>query len=740
MEKKEHNFVGKHYLMKQAFGQEELHEREAVCTREEPPECTTACPLHLDMRRACALVAEGEFSKAAGVLRKTTPFLHLLARCCDAPCQKACTLAKLGDGIAMPALEKACALYGGSGTMNRFMIPKKKKTVAVVGDDVFALACCWELGKRGYEVHWHTRKKALAEVLEDCGLSKEEGKGDLSALEGFRIVRKETENFSKENMETWAKETNVLCSSPGLIKGALPENSFQGRRQEGLVRMLAEAKYTSLMADRYLQGADPGEVPEPETYESRLFVTMDGVEGSKAAVKPETITKESAQAEGARCMQCQCLECVKGCVYLQEYKRNPRGAIREIYNNLSIVMGNHMANKMINSCDECGQCKAACPNGFDYPDVCRIARQTMVETEKMPPSAHEFALLDQEFSNGEAFLARMQPGYDACRYLFFPGCQAAAVSPETVEKAYLDLTRRLSGGVGLVLGCCGAISDWAGRGELFTKAMEQFLEVWEQQGQPRVICACPTCKKILEEHTALMPMGIWEVLQELGVERVTDQMVAIHDACGTREDEKTRRQVRDFARALGCQIQEIPMEGELAPCCGYGGLVKYANPELSMKKAAFAAQRADWRILTYCMACRDQFSRVGADSCHILELAYGIEPAPVPDLSGRRVNRLKLKEKLLREIWKEETAMEEKLELTYAPGVEELLDERMILKSDVEAVLRAYEESRAAVEDQEQGYLVTNSRIGNVTFWVKFSPEGNGYRIHGAYSHRMTVE
>ena len=50
MEKKEHHFVGKHYLMKQAFGQEELHEREAVCTREEPPACTSACPLHLYMR------------------------------------------------------------------------------------------------------------------------------------------------------------------------------------------------------------------------------------------------------------------------------------------------------------------------------------------------------------------------------------------------------------------------------------------------------------------------------------------------------------------------------------------------------------------------------------------------------------------------------------------------------------------------------------------------------------------
>ena len=41
MEHKDRGFVGKHYLMKQAFGQEELHQREAVCTREDPPGCSS---------------------------------------------------------------------------------------------------------------------------------------------------------------------------------------------------------------------------------------------------------------------------------------------------------------------------------------------------------------------------------------------------------------------------------------------------------------------------------------------------------------------------------------------------------------------------------------------------------------------------------------------------------------------------------------------------------------------------
>ena len=175
-------------------------------------------------------------------------------------------------------------------------------------------------------------------------------------------------------------------------------------------------------------------------------------------------------------------------------------------------------------------------------------------------------------------------------------------------------------------------------------------------------------------------------------------------------------------------------------CCGFGGLVKYTNPEVAGKKARFAADRAEGKLLTYCMACRDQFSRAGVDTCHILELAYGVEPQPVPDLSARRANRLKLKQKLLEELWKEGFEMETMLPVVYADGVMEQMEERMILKSDVDAVLKAYEASKEAVFDEEQGWFVTCHRLDNVTFWVKFTREDDQYTVRGAYSHRMTVE
>ena len=68
-----------------------------------------------------------------------------------------------------------------------------------------------------------------------------------------------------------------------------------------------------------------------------------------------------------------------------------------------------------------------------------------------------------------------------------------------------------------------------------------------------------------------------------------------------------------------------------------------------------------------------------------------------------------------------------------------MMDERMILKSDVERVLSDYRENQEAILDEETKELVTRSRLGNVTFWVRFQETEEGYLVRRAYSHRMNI-
>ena len=59
--------------------------------------------------------------------------------------------------------------------------------------------------------------------------------------------------------------------------------------------------------------------------------------------------------------------------------------------------------------------------------------------------------------------------------------------------------------------------------------------------------------------------------------------------------------------------------------------------------------------------------------------------------------------------------------------------------SDVERVLSDYRENQEAIFDEETKELVTRSRLGNVTFWVRFVETEEGYLVRRAYSHRMNI-
>ena len=85
--------------------------------------------------------------------------------------------------------------------------------------------------------------------------------------------------------------------------------------------------------------------------------------------------------------------------------------------------------------------------------------------------------------------------------------------------------------------------------------------------------------------------------------------------------------------------------------------------------------------------------------------------------------------------------MEKKLDypLSFTEEARAMMDERMILVEDVIAVLEDFRQSGEAIRD-EDGLLVARRRVGNATFWVKFSPEDGGYLVHRAWSHRMRVE
>ena len=742
------------------ISKEEMESMVARCVYEEPPFCSAACPLKLDTRAFLKAAADGDFKKALQLYEKATPFPLILSMGCEAPCEAKCRLCERGDGIAVRAVEAAVARYGQASRLGSVFRTKKKKTVAILGSGLFPLFLAGELEKKAYPITVFCEQENLEDFLhcETEFLDEEAFALELKRLKGkdiqFIFGCELDEAFFLRQKESF----DVLCASEAVASKLFPE----AETDSGLMIMEAEklvtgvgsgvmaaafgAKKAALTVDRLAQNLDPRNMRGSEgAVESRLFTDLNEAKAlSRVRMDGSGYTAEEAAQEAKRCIQCHCEECMKSCAYLKHYKKYPGLLSKEIYNNTQIIMGDHQLNKPMNACTLCGQCTAVCPNGFDMAHVCAVARRNMVSTDKMPLAPHEFALMDMLFSNSEAFLSRPQAGFEQCRYVFFPGCQASAIAPETVKAAYLDLCERMEGGVALMLGCCGAICDWAGRYEMQDSTREFLLTELSKLGNPVIIAGCPSCRKELTESVGGEVIGIWDVLEEIGLPegaRGLERPAALHDSCGARGDAHTQEAVRNIARKLGVELIETEYSGDRSPCCGYGGLTAYANPEVADEITQKALERSDAPYVSYCMACRDRFARQGRESRHILELVYGTDAGAPPDISEKRYNRLNLKRELLWELWREETAeMKLDYDLKYTEEARRLMDGRMILTDDVIAVLNDYRETGEAVLDSETGLMIARKRLGNATFWVKFTETGeNAYTVHGAYSHRMNV-
>ena len=760
-----------------------VREWEAQCIQEQPPACTTTCPVHVDVRGMVESVRKGDFAGGFSLLSRTIPFPGILSRICDHPCESACKRGEAGDAIAVRALEQACSDYAYQA-LGPSLLPSRDQRVAIIGAGLSGLTAAVELAIKGYRVVVFEAKARVLErifAFDEKDVPRSVILADLAILEKARVEIRSKAWVSSGLCSELADDFDAVYLGPGpepLDPGAgvnlRPDGRiaidagtfatshpkiFAGGTQRyasapfSPITSLQDGKYAAISIDRFLQGASlTANRDNQGPYASRLYVSLQGV--ARSARMPEQpgagYSREAATNEAERCIPCQCLECVKGCEYLAHYESYPKRYVREIYNNDSIVLGNRPSNRMINTCALCGLCEAVCPEKLNMGEVCLEARKSMVSAGKMPPSAHDFALRDMAFSTSEAFvLTRHEPGHSSSASVFFPGCQLSGSSSSSVEQAYEYLQQHLEGGVGLMLGCCGAPAKWAGEEQQFESVLSAFRRDWDSLGRPRVIAACATCYQMFEEHLPEIPVeSLWKVIDQHGIEPARtvkcSHPLAIHDPCTARHEEDVQAAVRSVLKKLGTDMVELNPPG-LNTCCGYGGLMQFANPEVADKVVNRRIQSSEMDYVTYCAMCRDNFARRGKRVLHILDLMFASDdedPAarPDPGFSARQENRARLKARLLRELWREPVVTEEqKLNLIVSADVMERLEKRMILLDDVRQVIAHAEKTGQKIWNPEGARFIACYRPASVTYWVEYTVQQTGIVVLNAYSHRMEV-
>ncbi|MDR1044187.1 MAG: 4Fe-4S dicluster domain-containing protein [Candidatus Adiutrix sp.] len=755
---------------------ETLQQFEAQCFQEEPPACQTSCPLHLDARALAACLSAGKAAEARKILDRHMPLSGLSAYLCEGPCQAGCRRQELDRGLDLPLLERYCLSRTRAA---RFMaMPPTGRKIALLGAGLSSLALAWELARKGHQVRiFHQGppggrlralpedrlpEKALSEALEGLGKLKAALAETLYSPEKFKEIQADypivflggddpelrPDLIGLRRADIQPDPTTLLLAGGRLL--ARPPLEDGGHRY---IDDLAAARRAAGSIERLLQGVPPDSARAgEEVYATRLQVNLEGVAVKEPAppADPRRPTEAEAAAEAGRCLQCQCLECVKNCVYLRHYQGYPKKTAREAYGLISTAFGIHTANTMVLSCAECGQCREICPNGADLGRIIGLLRQQMVETGHMPVSAHEFALEDMLFSNSIAFF-RHQPGRTRSRWLFFPGCQLPASLPRAAARLYEHLSGHLDGGLGLMAACCGAPARWSGRPRLTEESAAFIGRAWAEAGRPTVITACPSCTLFFQDRLPDMPLkSLWTVLAELPLPEgaVTGPPLALHDPCSARMDQATRKSARDLMAKLGQPFSEPPLGGRLTRCCGYGGLASAANPGLADDFARDRSADTEAPLAAYCVMCRDRLRAVGHPTLHLLDLLFPEKsPAealkrPGPGISDRQENRRAFRLNALKEFWAEEPEEDQAMDVTMHIPEElaELLEKRRILRSDLAGVLKAARAEGPQFVNRETGRHLACLRPRQVTFWVEYSPRADGsFDIHDAYGHRMLV-
>ncbi len=620
----------------------QLREIEARCIQEEQPFCTAACPIHVDVRAFMASLAKGDLRGARRILDRTMPFPEIVGRLCDQPCYSFCKRGEIGDPLATANLERYC-VSNSTTVLKLPKLPSKSGRIAVVGSGLSGMTAALDLARKGRNTTIISQRTGLGgtlrhyeidllppetlvqaeEILKHYGVCLQPDTTLTENIIAALIAEYDAVYFDLDEITDDQLPLNSGLPDP-LTLALAHDGVFAGggiasdTTSFSVIKQVEDGRRAALTIERYLQKVSLTAQRDLEgTRTTRMYTVTTGIPSATQIIPSDSATgysSEEARDEASRCIQCECMECVKQCVYLREYKEYPKTLARKIYNNQAIVQGTRSANKMINSCSLCGQCTVICPNDIPVPELCRTTRQSMVHDGCMPPSAHEFALEDMRFSLSEfCTLSRHQPGTSSSRFVFYPGCQLAGSAPEAVKMTYQFLSGQLSDGVGLMLGCCGIPAQWAGQEKLFVETMNRFKAEIKQLGNPTVITACSSCLSIFKEFCGeIEVISLWEMLDTLQLPTSTackpDQPLTIHDPCTARHYEGLRRGVRNICAKLGLDIVENDYNGELTDCCGYGGLMQFANQPLGSKAALVKAERSEHAGLAYCAMCRDNLA------------------------------------------------------------------------------------------------------------------------------------
>lgn len=733
----------------------------AGCFRDEPASCVCACPFNLDIRGFLKKLEKGRFPAAYRDLSAATLFPSIAAELCPRPCRAKCQRVPMGDeALDMGALERACVSFAAGEKAVSFPLQSKGKTVAVVGAGPAGLACALSLARKKYSISVFDSAPGWGGHLRTHGAFPRFDADFAKQFAAEKVdFRFETKISSLDELGGF-DAVYLACGRGGSDFGLLPgwnaslfttekPGVFMGGElcSMPLMESIAAGARLSQLMEAYLMTGKAALIVEKSAVECDGHMLDHSGEERRAHIVPEDpeagYTKAEAKAEAGRCMQCVCDGCMKVCEVMSHYRKTPSKLAADIAGDAHTTppFSNCEATRQTYSCMQCSSCSASCPEGVDMGALFRFSREDRWKQDKWVPGIHDFWLRELDFKCGDGFFASAGNGSGKCAYLFFPGCQLTDSCPEHVLHSWDFLRERLD--IGIVLGCCGAPAIWAGDMARRDRNAEQLRGAWEDFGRPIIVSACASCEKLLSSQLdGASFKSLYELLDELDAPRASLPFASaqVFDPCAARGKSETERAVRSLAEKSGARLSELPDKNL---CCGYGGHMRLANPELYGEIVSNRVREGSEPYIVYCANCLEVFRLSGKDCAHILDAVFGTERGEVPTLDQKRENALRVKNALSCQLDSEGFTPEARpfdgTLLSISPDVREHMEQRLISAADLREAIYFAELDKSYFED-EAGVRTACLVRSVLTFWCDYRPLSGGcFEIISAYSHRMHI-
>jgi Fe-S oxidoreductase len=307
--------------------------------------------------------------------------------------------------------------------------------------------------------------------------------------------------------------------------------------------------------------------------------------------------------------------------------------------------------EVIYACTNCLMCQELCGvrnDGYGPWDITVAMREEIAEKEGpidahrsiyqgLKEHDHPWSLTRAERGAWAEGLGLRTFGASGASTLLFAGCSADRASGRSSAVALAKLMKK-AGEDFVILGneekCCGLYAFDLGFRREYERLREANLKKIQAAGITRLVVACGSCQRIWREYaktTGIEPVHGVEYVAELvragrlKFSTAAKKKVTYHDSCHLGRGCGVYETPRDILRAMpGIEVVEMERNRRWAWCCGGGGGVPEADPELAQWSAADRIREAKETgaelVLTSSALCQRAFAELKQPALPVQDL------------------------------------------------------------------------------------------------------------------------